>query len=292
MSEKKPDVLRQRIKLIMPDLIIDQFEINQEGLINDVVIVNRELVFRFAKDEAAARILDGEMKILDLIRPRIDLAVPTPVYRSHDSVVYPFLEGDPLLRDRIRGMDERTQCSLAGQIGTFLCCLHATDTSGAKWEIPATLAPVTRDRWLEIRSRVERTLYPLLLRHQVQWAERLFNSVLEHPDTFDYTAALIHGDLAPYHILFDGRKGQITGVIDFGVAGLGDPALDIGVLMTNYGESFVSKIARVYPDWEAYLPRAKFYAQSIELHWVLLGLETGEDFWFAAHLGGARDIRL
>jgi hypothetical protein len=42
---------------------------------------------------------------------------------------------------------------------------------------------------------------------------------------------------------------------------------------------------------EKYLARARFYAQSIELHWVLLGIETGEHFWFAAHLGGARDVR-
>jgi hypothetical protein len=32
------------------------------------------------------------------------------------------------------------------------------------------------------------------------------------------------------------------------------------------------------------------YAQSIELQWVLLGLETGESFWFTAHIGGARDV--
>jgi hypothetical protein len=27
-----------------------------------------------------------------------------------------------------------------------------------------------------------------------------------------------------------------------------------------------------------------------DLEWVLLGLETGERFWFTAHLGGARDV--
>ncbi|MFZ4658307.1 MAG: hypothetical protein ACOYNY_14925 [Caldilineaceae bacterium] len=32
------------------------------------------------------------------------------------------------------------------------------------------------------------------------------------------------------------------------------------------------------------------YAQSIELQWVLLGLETGKSFWFTAHIGGARDV--
>jgi len=79
-------------------------------------------------------------------------------------------------------------------------------------------------------------------------------------------------------------------VIDFGVAGIGDPALDFGNLITAYGESLIVKMRKSYPNLEKHLPRARFYAQSIELQWVLLGLETGENFWFTAHLGTARDI--
>ncbi|HPC06056.1 MAG TPA: hypothetical protein PLI60_04985 [Anaerolineaceae bacterium] len=41
---------------------------------------------------------------------------------------------------------------------------------------------------------------------------------------------------------------------------------------------------------DLFLPRARFYAQAVEIQWVLLGLETGDSFWFTAHLGGARDI--
>jgi len=38
--------LLQRIRAIMPDLEIEQFERDAEGLINDVVIVNQKWVFR------------------------------------------------------------------------------------------------------------------------------------------------------------------------------------------------------------------------------------------------------
>jgi hypothetical protein len=72
---------------------------------------------------------------------------------------------------------------------------------------------------------------------------------------------------------------------------MGDPALDLGNLITCYGESFVTKMEAEYPEIDTYLPRARFYAQAIELEWILLGLETGESFWFTAHVGGARDIR-
>jgi len=285
------DSLRQRIQVIMPELEIQHFEINQEGLINDVAIVNKKLVFRFAKTDEYAKILEDEMKILDIVRSRLEMEVPTPIYRGQDSVVYPFLEGQPFLRETLLKLESDVQVKTAEQLGKFLHELHTANISGQDWEIPSTLAPVTREKWLEIRQRVKEKVYPLLLKHQIQWAENLFDGILSHSESFDYQPSLIHGDLAPYHILFDQSHNKITGVIDFGVAGMGDPASDIGSLIAIYGESFVNNMNTTYPHLETFLPRARFYAQSIELQWVLLGIETGETFWFSAHLGGARDVR-
>ena len=283
--------LLQRIRAIMPDLEIEQFERDEEGLINDVVIVNQEWVFRFAKTEEYARIMQTEMKILDLIRPHLGLHVPTPVYRSSDCMVYPLLSGQTLSRKRVLGFDESTQDQIAGQLGTFLYRLHRMDVSQVDWEIPSTRAPVKRQDWLEIRARVKDKLYPLFQKYQIQWAEGLFTSVLDDPESSEYQPALIHGDFASYHILFDDQERKITGVIDFGMAGMGDAASDIGGLISIYGESFVKKMKKAYPGLEKYLPRSRFYAQLLELEWVLRGFETGETFWFTAHLGGARDIQ-
>lgn len=283
-------VLLSRIHEIMPDLEIRESRINQDGLINDVVIVNNELTFRFAKTEKYAEYMDIELNILDLVRGRLGVDVPAPSYRGKGVVVYPFLSGEPLNREDIMKASVETQARLAKQLGTFLHGLHTTDISNAGWEIPATMAPVTRERWLDIQGRVKEKVYPLLLKHQVTWVENLFASVLDDPKTFEYPSALIHGDLASYHILHDPKEGKITGVIDFGVAGVGDAASDIGSLITTYGESFVSKMAVGYPGMEKFMRRARFYAQSIELQWVLLGLESGENFWFTAHIGNARDV--
>jgi aminoglycoside 2''-phosphotransferase len=292
MPENLAEILRRRAQAIMPGLAIEQFEISPEGLDNDVAIVNQQWVFRFPKTKQYARILEAELRILDLIRPRVDLDIPVPVYRSANSVVYSLLGGQPLSRRIVLGLDASTQSELAEQLGTFLYKLHTTDISDLKGEIPSTPAPVNHEKWLDIRQRVTENVYPLLLNYQIQWAHELFDSVLEKPDAFDYEPALIHGDLAPYHILFDDQSRRIMGVIDFGMAGIGDAALDIGSLISTYGESFVSKMRNSYPGLESYLPRGRFYAQAIELQWVLLGIETGEPFWFTAHLGGARDMQV
>lgn len=285
-----PSLFSSRIHEIMPGLEIREIRVNQDGLINDVVIINNELVFRFAKTEKYAEYMEIELNILDLVRGRLGVDVPTPTYRGKGVAVYPFLGGEPLNREDILKASTDVQARLAKQLGVFLHGLHTTDVSNAGWEIPATMAPVTRERWLDIQGRVREKVYPLLLKHQTQWVDNLFASVLDDPHTFEYPKALIHGDLASYHILHDPRAGKITGVIDFGVAGIGDAASDIGSLITTYGESFVSKMAAGYPDMESLIKRARFYAQSIELQWVLLGLESGENFWFTAHIGNARDI--
>ncbi|MFH1372739.1 MAG: phosphotransferase [bacterium] len=275
----------------MPDLEIERFEINNEGLINDVVIVNGMYVFRFAKKKEYAKILNVETRILDLIRSKVNVNVPTPIYNDDDCVVYPLLVGGPLLLERIMDWDESTRIRIAEDLGKFLFSLHTTELSQLDEELPSTLAPVTRERWLDIHRRVKETVYPLLWKHQLKWAEHLFNSMLMNPQSFEYKPALIHGDLRPYHILINSQNCEITGVIDFGVAGVGDPASDIGTLINTYGESFVIKMRNTYPDLEEFMPRARFYAQALELQWVWLGIEFGENFWFTAHLGCARDVR-
>jgi len=287
---KYAEVLRRRIQEIMPDLQIEQFKTIEEGLVNDVVIVNQKYVFRFAKTRQGAEDLSRENRILELIRPRVGIHVPAPEHHGSDCMVYPYIDGEPLLLDRVKKWDEITQVRMAESLGNFLFKMHTTDISQTEPELHATLAPVTRERWLKIYDGIKKTVYPLLWKHQVQWAEGVFDCMLDDEGFFEYKPVLIHGDLRQYHILTDSEGRQVTGVIDFGVAGFGDPASDFGTLINTYGESFVVKMKNACPYLEELMPRARFYAQALELQWVWLGLEFKEDFWFIAHLGCARDI--
>lgn len=55
-------------------------------------------------------------------------------------------------------------------------------------------------------------------------AARLFESFLADERAFAYEPVLKHGDFGPSNILFERAAGQITGILDFGNSGLGDPA--------------------------------------------------------------------
>jgi aminoglycoside 2''-phosphotransferase len=285
------EVLSARIRAIKPGLKIDELELSDEGLTNDVAIVNNKYVFRFARTEQGRADLDNEAQVRDLVRAHVDIAVPEADIVARDCLCYPFLSGDPLLLETIQGMTDSGRDRVARDLGRFLFDLHSIDVSRGRTELPPTLAPVTRDRWLKIYEGIKATVYPLLWKHQARWAESVFNEMLADECYFDYRPALIHGDLRQYHVLIDRTEGRLAGVIDFGVAGIGDPASDFGTLINTYGESFVVRMRDVYPGLDRFLPRARFYAQALELHWVWLGIELKEDFWFAAHLACARDLK-
>jgi len=280
-----------QIHKVLPGLEIESYELHQEGLVNDVLVVNGQWVIRFTHTEWGKELMTMEDQLMRFIAPHLTLKVPFPEKCTDGVMVYSLLQGDPFLRETWAGADELNQQRLADQLGLFLNELHHLSTENLDWEIPLTLAPVTLETWVDIHERFVEKVQPLLLPHQIEWVDSLVESALDKPAFFDFRPVLIHGDLAPYHILYLKEKKRLNGVIDFGIAGLGDPATDLGSLINSYGETLVSKMIGNYPDLEELLPRARFYAQAIELQWVLLGVESGEKYWFTAHLGGARDIR-
>ncbi len=191
------DAWRRRVLAVMPDLAIERIELNQDGLINDVIIVNDELVFRFAKTEAYADLMENEVRILDMVRPRVGVPIPEPIYYERGCMVYPLLRGRPLLLEELRRMDEGEQQRMADELGAFLYELHTTPLSEPGREILPTVAPATRERIVDLRDRVREKVYPLLLPHQVQWVESLYGGMLDDEHALDFEPALVHADLAP-----------------------------------------------------------------------------------------------
>jgi hypothetical protein len=77
----------QPIKRICPYLGIESCQDNQEGLFNLVLLVDEELVLRFARDQAGEQVLSKELNILNLIQPQLPVVIPNPFYISNDCIV-------------------------------------------------------------------------------------------------------------------------------------------------------------------------------------------------------------
>lgn len=281
---------QEQIHRIMPDIEIEDVDLFHEGLVNDVLIVNRKWVIRFTKTDYGKEMMALEARLMRFLHPLISLSLPFPVKHDDGILVYELLDGEDFLRRDWHTADEAHQLQIAANLGTFLKELNDVPLRNSDWEMPLTLAPVTRETWLDIYDRVQEKVCPILLPHQVEWLSNLFGPALDQKDFFDFEPAMIHGDLGPYHLLFNRNDQELIGVIDFAMAGIGDPAADLGTLISYYGETLISKLRPFYPRYDHLLQRARFYAEAAEVHWVLLGVESGETYWFSSHLGEAKDI--
>jgi aminoglycoside 2''-phosphotransferase len=285
-----PQSYLDRIKEYLPGLPIAGVQLNRDGLMNDIVILNEAIVVRFAKDDRATAALAHERAILDLVGQYVEL--PTPrVNQAHDSVIiYDLIPGEPLIRDELLRLDEASQDRLAEQLALFLRRLHGIPRDAlARHGIGASAATRSEQDWARMLSDLEGDLFPHLMAHQRAWIRRQFAPVLEGEVSLYYEPVLIHGDLAAYHILHDPARGILTGVIDFGVAGLGDPAVDFACLIQFLGESFLRRMMRFDPTIGDVLDRARFRAVAVELEWALNGVQTNDAWWWTAHIGNARD---
>ncbi len=287
MTGRPENPFLPRIHSLMPGLEVQSAVISDEGLMNDVLVVNDELIFRFAKSDESAAALHSECSLLAHIRPYLMQDIPQPLADSEDAMVYRMLPGVPLTRELLATLEKTTIQSLADQIAEFLRRLHSIPVTAS---LPETSAPVHYEDWVTLRAQVVQSIYPLLLSHQRRALDLFFERMLNDPANFNYEPTIIHADLAPYHLLYEPETRRLSGVLDFGVAGVGDPANDLGCLIQYFGERFVKRMLPVYPTASALLPRARNYARGLELEWVTKGMLSGETSWFTAHLAAARDL--
>jgi aminoglycoside 2''-phosphotransferase len=285
-STPKPE---QRVLRIIPDLRIASLRAGEDGLVNDVLIVNEELVFRFARDEAGRHALERETRLLAVVRPRVSLPVPEVIQQHQECIVYRFIPGLPLDRQRLLAQDASTRGLLMEQLGTFLRELHSLPGVSEAITRPGTTSPGMREGYEQLYEAVERELLPLMMDWARAWARELFRPVLAGDLDLAYSPTLVHGDLAPYHLCFDPATHRLRGVIDFGNAGPGDPALDLGSLIIAFGEGLLWQIDTVYPGLSGLIDRARFHAATLELRWALAAVRSRDPAWFLCHLGYARD---
>lgn len=115
----------KRVRDIRPELVIERVSLKKEGLLNDVVIVNDELVFRFAKREFGYKDLQEEANVLRFLKNYITLPIPSPFHQSPDAMAYQLIPGVTLRRDNLLRLRADDQQSIADQLAQFFKELHS-----------------------------------------------------------------------------------------------------------------------------------------------------------------------
>lgn len=254
------------------------------GMQHLVLVVNDELIARFPRNVDARRALREEHRVLLHLSKHVSAPLPQSVARSEDFVVYRMLRGEPVTRAALARLDRRRCDRLIDDVADFLAAMH---TAPLPDEFPASPATKPPTAWLALRDRANLAVRPLLWRHQREWLASLFRPIETGELSFDFAPAMIHGDLGPYHLLHDPGSALLTGVLDFGVAGRGDPAVDLGCLLCVWGERWASGLVRRYPQLAHLADRARLIAGALPVEWAVIGLEQDQPGMLLAHLGHA-----
>ncbi|HZG80511.1 MAG TPA: aminoglycoside phosphotransferase family protein [Brevibacillus sp.] len=285
----------ERIKEAYPELIITSVVWNRNGQNNDVFIVNDEFVFRFPKYQEGILALEKEGMLLRYIKPYLTLPIPQPLFEQFErkSVGYAFsgyamLAGQPFFRKCYQSIEKQDeQACLVKQLGCFLRELHHTPLSPSileKWDKPDMESTIG-----DLYSRIQEKLYSFLSKDTRQEISNRFETYLGEPAHFRFEPCLIHGDFGSANILYQPEQFAISGIIDFGNGGLGDPAYDLAGLFSSYGYGCIELLSRVYPLHHELLERMNFYQSTFALQEALFGLEHQDQQAFQAGIAPYMD---
>lgn len=262
-----------------PELRIAQARLRDAGgQFNAVLVLDEALVFRFPRVPQAGAALADELALLEHLDGRLPLPTPRPRYRARDPHTgalafagYPLLPGQPLWRADLAALDQAALDQIALQLAGFLRALHGLPAP----EWLRGRAPGPAARWAALFADFERELFGLIRPDARAAVLRLRDSILAALRRDQPAPALCHGDFGGSNLLYDPHTRRVCGVIDFGSAGLDDPAVDLAALST-YGEPFLARGLPAYPAMAAMLPRARLYRQTFALQQALYALRAGD----------------
>jgi aminoglycoside phosphotransferase (APT) family kinase protein len=212
-----------------------------EGWDNVVWAVGDDLVLRVLKDPDPAvkrTTVERDVALLEFAARHSTL--PTPRVVAADP------GAGTLLTTRIPGVAAADaarveRAALADDLAVFLSALHGVDPglaaevvrpdpdSAEVWleQVGQEYAEVAGDVDADLRAPVE-----------------AFLAAGAPPPARDLV--FCHNDVRDDHVMVDPGTGRVTGIIDWGDAVLGDPALDLATVLTDFGPEVLHRVLAGY----------------------------------------------
>jgi aminoglycoside 2''-phosphotransferase len=287
-----------QIRTAIPNTPFEKIE-QSGGQFNDVVVINKEWVFRFPRYREGVTQLASEIRLLEALKGRLPLPIPQPLHQRLDPPVpglafvgYQCLPGDPMYRealDQVRDIWARED--LAAQLASFLRALHGVPLT----EIDPVLrasdlhAADGRGVWENMYAEVRDKLFPTMRPDARRGVSTHFESYLDDPALQEFIPCLRHGDFGGSNILWDRERSVITGIIDFSACAPGDPAYDLASVSTLGNDFFDRLLPRYEHDAAkraALLTRARFYRGTFALTEALDGLKNDDPVAYKSGMEG------
>ncbi|WP_313815913.1 macrolide 2'-phosphotransferase [Citricoccus sp.] len=209
-------------------------------------------VLRVPRRPDALKRAEVESRLLDLVGPQLSVAVPQWRVQATDLIAYPALPGEPGLTLDHDGAPlwhlDVTSERYARSLGAFLAELHAIDPADAAAAGVEVLPPdEVRTRWAQDMAQVaaEFQVSPAL---QDRWS-----AWLAEDSFWPAFSVVTHGEVYPAHTLVVDE--EITAVLDWTTASVGDPARDFAIhhavappeVFAATLEEYVRRGGRIWP---------------------------------------------
>lgn len=246
-----------------------------------VLNINNEYVFRFPRREETRQQFLKEIKLLPELKKILSYPIPNFEFihlvqqeLAQSFVGYHKLPGVPLEHEIARSR------RIVVQLGTFLSELHHFPVREAvRLQIPLASPQDWRQNYLDFYKWVRSHCFPKMQVIEISHFRALWEDYLEDENNFAFQPVLIHGDLASEHILYDPNRDSLSGIIDWGDARIGDPALDFVGLYITGGEDLVRHIMDIYQGAcvDTFWQRIKFYRAIFPFYEIQYGFMTQQE---------------
>ncbi len=207
----------------------------------------RRWVVRVPIDAIAAAQQEASVDLLALLARRLPFSVPAPagfatVRERRRAMVYPLLDGRPL---RFAGLPGGP--AVAAEVGRAIAAVHNVDRRLYEQAMVDSYdAQETRRRHLvELDRGAETGRVPRRL--LARW-ERMLDEV----SLWRFAPAPLHGRLDAHHTLarftdpLDGSTGQISAIVGWDAAKIGDPAEDLAAIVSTAPQDAVDATLEAY----------------------------------------------
>ena len=221
-----------------------------EGWDNVVYLINNTFIFRFPRRQIAIPFLLAENKLLLNLQHRFDLEIPNPQFIGEPSAIYPYpfqgykkIVGDACYQVSLSIAARKASIK---PLALFLKELHSIKHTEA---LQLGAAEQVWDRmekdkiFQALRERIEKIKAKNIISLNDQAIERLFTLAAD-TDLTKQNKVLIHGDMYFRHLLFN--QGKLTGIIDWGDAGINHAAVDLMVIHSFYPASEHEQFFKYY----------------------------------------------
>jgi aminoglycoside phosphotransferase (APT) family kinase protein len=264
--------LLRRIRDEFPEIGWKNCSYVTRGWDHIILILDRKIVFRTAKDSRYKNELKNEVELLHYLKKKVKVGIPEYNYISRDKSLagYNLLKGSELSPSRFRQLDPSEKEIAARLLAEFITALHATPKSVIKKFHVKT--DNQQKLYKELVRDTKRLVFPRLSEKDVQLIKQYF-AELKITLEYNFTNTLVHKDLTSEHILWDAENRQIN-IIDFSDRRFGDPAIDFTGLL-EYGLKFTKHVFELYNGKkdDYMLDRSRLYFKRIPLYQMKASLQ-------------------